>query len=133
MVTALLEIEELEHLVYLLGVGFSAVHDVGQRDILLRVEHGDEVVELIDQPDLPATENGEILGISLVNVLPVEEDLAGGGAVHAAEDMQQRRFTRTGRPDDRRHLPLGNVKRDVIDGVNGIIAGAVSLAEMFDM
>lgn len=70
-------------------VGLSAVHDEREGDVLLSVEDGDKVVELVYQSDLSAAEDSEVLVILRKDVLLVEEDLARGGTVDAAEDVEE--------------------------------------------
>ena len=65
--------------------------DLGDHgDVLPRGKRRNEVVELEDEADVVAAVLGELLVVGLAQFLPVIADVAGGGAVEPAEDIQQR-------------------------------------------
>ena len=59
------------------------------------------------------------------NVTAVEQHLAGGQCVHAAEYVEQRGLARAGRADDDADFALFNFKGNIAQGVNGNFAHAV--------
>ena len=113
-------------------IDLLTVHENGQGDVFGDREDGDEVVELIDQSDLPAAEDGKLFFILRIHIAAVHPDLAGGGSVHAAQNVQQSGFSRTGRSDDGDKLALVDGKGDVIECMDDIFSLAIGLAEMFD-
>ena len=61
-----------------------AVQKVRQHDIFIHVQHRKQVIELIDEADLPPPENGQLILFQRVKVCPVDKDFSAGGPVHAA-------------------------------------------------
>ena len=59
------------------------------------------------------------------DVAAVEQHLAGGQCVHAAEYVEQRGLARAGRADDDADLALLDLKGDIAQGVDGDFAHAV--------
>ena len=87
---AVFQREHFEHFIKRFRIGLFAVHHDRQRDIFLCIEDGNQVVELINQPDLPTPEDCELLFVLLIDILSVEEYFTGSGAVDAANDMKKR-------------------------------------------
>ena len=113
-------------------VHLAAVHEHGQAHVLDNVEHRHEVVELVDQPDLAAAEDGELLVGALEDVLAVQVDGARRGPVHAADHVQQRRLARARAADDGHELARRHAEAHVVERAHGGVAGAVGLGEMVD-
>ena len=78
----------------------ALVHENGQGDVFDDIEGGDEVVELVDEADLPAAEDGQFFTALGVDVLAVQIDVAAGGDVHTADDVQEGGFAAAGGADD---------------------------------
>ena len=53
------EVQDAEDFPQMLSVGSAVVEQQGECDVFFNIEHRDEVVKLINQPDLPAAENGQ--------------------------------------------------------------------------
>ena len=64
------------------------------------------------------------------NVLTRQQHMAARQPVHAAEDVQKRRLTRAGLPDDHADLPLCDRKRGVLQRVDAHIAHLIGLTDM---
>ena len=109
----------------------AAVHQHRQGDIFHHIEHRYQIVELIDQSHLTAAENGQLVLILGVDILAVQIHMAAGGAVHTAQNMQQRRFTGAGRADNCQKFSFFHGKRHVIQCLHRILSPAVCLAEVF--
>ena len=90
-------------------------------------------MELVDEPDLAPAENGEMLVILGVDILPVQIDLAARGHIHAADDVQKRGFTGARRADDRGELPFFDRKRYVVERRDLAFPLSVDLTEIFDL
>src|SRR3954453_5437566 len=84
----------------------APVEEQWQGDVLIHVEDGDQVVELVDEADLPAAEDGQFVVVETEDVRTIHQYLAGGGRVHPTQDVQQSRFARAGRTDDGDELTL---------------------------
>src|SRR6516164_169408 len=69
------------------------ISDLGnRRDVFIRRQAWNEVIELKDEPDmLPAVE-GQATVIELGEVEILEEDRAAGGRVEPSHDVQERRL-----------------------------------------
>ena len=108
------------------------VHEYGQGHIFDNVENGDEVVELVDKADFPTTKDGELLVGASVDILALHVDGTRCGPVHAADYMEQRGLSRSGRPHDGYEFARFNCKRHVVQRAHRCVAFAVDLGEMFN-
>src|SRR6266542_815260 len=81
-----------------------------QRHVLQAGEAGQQVEELKNKTDLVAPQAREVVVRESVQRLAVNRNLAGGGAVETADQVEQRRFARTGGADDRDHLAARDVQ-----------------------
>ena len=129
---AVLQAEQAQQVLQTFPVDPAPVHQDRQGDVLHHVQGGDEIVELVDQPDLPPAEDRQFFVVLGVDVLPVQIDLAAGGHVHAADDVEQRGFARAGGADDGGELPLFNGQRNVIKRNDAVHVLSVDLAQVFD-
>ena len=64
--------------------------------------------------------------------LPAMRKHAGVGPVEQADHMEQSRFTRAGRADERNKFALLDVERDVAQGVDGRLAHLVGLGDVLE-
>ena len=110
----------------------ASVHEHGKRHVLHHVEHGDEVVELVDQPHVATAQHGQLLVGARVHVRAVQQHRAGGGAVDAAHEVQQRRLAGARRADDGHELARGHAERHVVERLERRGAASVHLGEMVD-
>jgi len=77
---------------------------------------GEQVEELEDEADVLAAQHRPVSQRELINPLPAQPYLAARSPFQPAEHMQQRRFTRTGRPHDRHELAAADRDVDAADG-----------------
>ena len=120
--------EHLEALV----VDIASVHAHGQRHVLNDIQDGDEIVELVNEANFAAAEDGELLVAAGEDILPLQAHGTRSGAVHPAHEVQEGRFARARAADDGDELTCLDGERDVIEGSHGGGAGAVDLGEVFD-
>ena len=93
----------------------------------------DQVIKLVNEPHLPAAENGQLILVLSIDILPIHKDLAGGGAVNTAQNVQQSGFTGTGGADDGQELPLLHGEGNVVHRPHLIFTLSVYLTEMLDL
>ena len=84
-------------------------------DVLETRQAGQEIEKLKDEAELVSSHLREPVIWQPVEPLPVERDRAGGRPIEAADEVEQRRFSGSGRPDDRHQLPLRDVKIDAVE------------------
>jgi hypothetical protein len=72
----------------------------GQGHVLQAGERGQEVEELEDEADLVAPQAGKGIVGKADDRLAVEADLARGGAIQPADQVEERRLSGAGGPDD---------------------------------
>ena len=105
----------------------------GQLHVLQHRQIGHQVVELKDKADaLPAV----LRKLTLVEAgdLPaVDRHPAGGGGVHAAQDVEYRRFARAAGPQNDGVFPLRYGKADVVYRPNGCPSHGVLPHHMFQL
>src|SRR3989442_13576535 len=77
-----------------------------QRDILEAIKRREQVEKLKDEADLVAANTSEIVVREFAKILAFDSNLAGCGPVEAADQVQERRLSRTGRPDNAETLLL---------------------------
>lgn len=65
-------------------------------------------MKLVDQPNLPPAEYGQLFTALGVDVLAVQIDLALGGNIHSRDNVQERRFSGSGGADDGGKFPFFN-------------------------
>ena len=121
----------LHDLVQAFAVECPSVEQVGKGDVLIRVQDRHQIVELIDQADLPAPEDRQFVFAQAVNVRPADKYLAFRRLVHAAEDMQQGRFAAAGRTDDRDEFPCFDRKAHMVQRGDLRLTGAVYFRQVF--
>ena len=92
----------------------DALIEVGLAVVLFDGECGDEVEGLEDEADLAAPVSGEFFVGHLRDVAAVEEILAGGGAVEAAQDVHERALARAAGAHD------GNVVTELDGGLDAL-------------
>ena len=74
----------------LLFIHARPVKQQRQCDILFHIQYRNQIIELIDQPDLPAPENRQLRFIQTVNVCSVNHYLSRSRKINAANQMKQR-------------------------------------------
>ena len=104
-----------------------------QLDVLERVEHRHQVVELEDEADVRARQSASSASESLRDVLAVDQQLARIGLVDAGDEVEQRRLARSRGPHERDEVALGDGERDVEEHRHVLAAAPVALGEMRDL
>ena len=82
------------------GSGFAerigpAGEEEGEKDVFLNGEGGEEMEKLEYEADLELPEGGELVIVQGVEGVAFEVDLAGGGGVESAEDVEEGAFSAT--------------------------------------
>ena len=95
MFEAALDVEKAGQVVEQLGVeGLAAGGDfVGELDVVVGGDGGEQVEALEDEADLGAAEFGALRVREAGEVLALDGEGTGGGLGEAAEDVEERRFT----------------------------------------
>ena len=76
---------------------------------------------LEDQANLVAANLGQALVVLLGDVLAVKQDLAGGGTVHAADDVHQRGLAGAGGAHDGHPLPVVHLHAHIVQRVKATV------------
>ena len=105
----------------------ALVQQHGQLDILLHTQSGNQIVELVDQPYLPAPEYRRLHRIQSGNVLILHENPPLCGPVHTAHQMEQGGFAGAGSPHYRHKLPFFNGQANTVQRLHLICTSAVHL------
>ena len=82
-------------LVSALPVDLPAVQLQRQQDIFLRGEHGNQIIELIDQPHLTPAEDGHLFSAAGEDFFSIHVDVSGRRQIHAADQVKQGAFGRS--------------------------------------
>jgi hypothetical protein len=98
--------------------GFDALVEEGDFEVFEDGELGDEVKVLEDETEAFAAEFGELVVGELGDVLVVEEVVAAGGAVEAAEDVHEGGLAGAGRAHDGDHVALVDIEGDAGEGAD---------------
>ena len=102
---------------------------LGQEDVLLGGQGGQQVEGLEDEAELVAAHGGELLVLHARQVLSGDEDAAGGGGVQAGHAVQEGGLTRARRPHDGHELAFGDGEADRVQGDDLGVALAIDLAQ----
>ena len=102
--------------------------DLGDEgDVLARRQAGNEVVELEDEADMRAPVIGQRRLAGRREVAFLVDHLAGGRDVEPAQDVQQRRLARSGRPEQDDELAGDEIEVDPAERLHGDFAHAIDL------
>ena len=85
-----------------------------KREVLLHIKNRDQVIELINEADLPSSEDGQFVLIQFSYICSGDPDDPGSGDVHAAEDVEKCRFAGSGWSYDSYKLSLVHIKRNIL-------------------
>ena len=122
------DMQRVEQFVEAVFVLCPAVQIPRQQDVFLCGQNRDQVVELIDDADLTAAKNRELVGIHRADVLTVHQNPAACGAVNAADQVHERALAAAARADNRDKLALLHAQIDVIHRTDSVVARAVGFA-----
>ena len=110
-------------------VGRHAPDAQRHRDVGERAELGQEVVELIDEPQVPIAPRALLGGVHRREVAPHQGHAAAGRRLEAAEQVQQRALARPRRADDGQRLAGVHVQVDAAQHVHVEAAVVEALVE----
>ena len=86
----------------------------GQLDVLDRLQHRDEVVELEDEADIIGAPMGELGLRKGGDVHIAHPDRPAVRLVDPGQEIQEGRLPGTGRPHQRQEFPFGDVEGDIV-------------------
>ncbi len=101
----------------------------GHRHILQRRELGQQMVELIDETDMPVAELRQLVVGQTVEIHAVNDHLSPIRLVQRADDVQQRRFAGPGRTDNRHDFAVLYRQGDLFQDLQT----AVGFLDFFDL
>ena len=101
------QLEERIHPLPMLGKRFAGNQE-RECHVLRHVQERDQVEELEDESGLGAARERGLLVIELADVDPIDDHLAAGRLIEAAEEMQHGRLSGPGAAHDRHELALGD-------------------------
>ena len=106
-----------------------------QLDVRLRARAGEQVEALEDEADVAVAHLGALVVGERRDVAAGEPVGARRGAIEAAEDVQQRRFSAARWPDDRDGFALSDPEAHARDGANRELAAlrVVGLGQRLDL
>ena len=115
MVHAVLQADDGERLLRPHGIA----RDLGdQRHVLARGQARHQIVELEHEADMVAAVERQRAVVEAAELMVGEPDLAGGGAVEAADDVEEGRLARARRPEDDHELARRRLEIDAAQGVH---------------
>ena len=94
MLLPALQAQGLEHLLQPLLVHLPSVHQNRQGDILRYIEHGDQIVKLVNESHLPAAKNGQLILVPFIHILSIHVHRTTGRPVYTAQNVQKCAFPR---------------------------------------
>ncbi len=101
-----------------------------QEDVLLGVQHREQIEELEDEADMPPAELRQIVVAEVRDLGAVDRYGARCGPIEAGEDVHERRLARARGAHDGGELALRNVERDAAQRVDGRVALAVAAGDV---
>src|SRR5581483_78528 len=102
-----------------------AVEVLREHDVLQRGQVGDQMELLEDEANLFGAHARQVRGAEGSKILSVQPDLARGGPIQTADQVDQRGFSRAGRAHDGDPLAGLDGERDAVERANG---GAVAVS-----
>lgn len=99
----------------------------GEFHVLLGGEVGHQIVELKHESDVVAPVIGQLLRVEVRDVDAVDDDLAFGIRVHAAQDVEHRRFAGSGWSQNDRKLAAFDAETHIVVGGDCDVAHMVAL------
>ena len=101
-----------------------------QRDVLGDVEQRDQVERLEDEAGPVAPQPGRVIVRQLADGLALEDDLAARRLVEPAEDLEERRLARAGRPHEGHELAGVDRQAHPAEGLDGGRTERVGLGQV---
>jgi hypothetical protein len=116
----------------LLAAAALAAIEHGQLHVAQRRGALEQHVLLEDKADLLVADVGELVVVEVGHAHAVQQILAAGGLVEAADDVHQRGLAAARGPHDRHHLALADGERDAAEGMDLHVAHGVGFNEILD-
>ncbi len=120
--------QRVEQFVEAVFVLCPAVQIPRQQDVFLCGQNRDQVVELIDDADLTAAEDRQLVGVHRADVLTVHQHLAACRTVNAADQVHERALAAAACADNGDKLALLNAQINIVHRADGVLARAVGFA-----
>ena len=125
------QVQQLQGPLFGLGGGDAAdLH--GEADVFQAGPLHQQVEALEDHGDLPAGQPQLLLAEGR-HLLPIHDHRAGGGPLQQVHAPHQGALAGAGETNDPEDLPLLNVQIDVLQGMDGALAGAEGLVQMLNL
>ena len=103
-----------------------------QLDVLLGRQHGQQVVELEDEPDVLRAPLRELAAAEGAHRHAVHFDGAAGRRVEAADQIEQRRLAGSRRSHQREEIALRNLQVHALEHVDALAAAGEMFVDVFD-
>ena len=114
------------HVLAAIGLG-ERREQQGQLDVLVRREHGDQVIELKHESDVSRAPAGQLRLAEFRDVGAGDRDLTLVGAIDTRDQIEERGLSRSGRAHQAEELSLGDVERNVVQHRNRHAVAPVGL------
>ncbi len=101
-----------------------------QFDILLRVEHRHQVVELEHEADMVAAPGRQLAAAEAVDALALDLDLAAGGAVETADEVEQGGLAGTGGTHEGNEVAALDLQVDAVQDLHLLRAALIGLDDV---
>ena len=118
------------NLVHELPVCHISVQFHRQDNVFIDIQNGDKVIVLEYKADVAAAEDGQLLIALLRQLIPTDNDAAGGRRIQSSHHVKQGGFTAAGRSDYRQKLPLFHGKADAVQGPSDVRFTAIILFQV---
>ena len=102
----------------------------GEFHVLLGGEVGHQIVELKHESDVVAPVIGQLLRVEVRDVDAVDDDLAFGIRVHAAQDVEQRGLAGAGRPQQHAEFAFFHGQVDAFQHLDPVFTAAKGLFDL---
>lgn len=131
MMKAVAQAEKFDGQLEAMGIKAVTVNVLGERDIVIGVEGGEQVETLKDEADFVAAKKGTGRIGHGGQIVAVEQDASAGGLREAANDVQHGGFPASRGAHDGNKFGRENFDVDAAEGGNIHFAGAINFPEIF--
>ena len=101
-----------------------------QGDVIHGAQLRQQIKALEHKAQQPVTHLGEVIEARVAQILAVEQEFSACRHIQTADQVHQRRLARAGRTHDRKVIPFGDLKIDVLEDVDKVLALRVILADV---
>src|SRR5699024_12018551 len=102
-----------------------------QRYIFLDRQYRDQIIKLINQPDLTPSEYRQFRFIKIIDIRIIDENFTACWSIDTSQHMKQCRFTRSRWTDDRDKIPFFYRKGYIIQRFNRRFPFSIYFRQMF--